>query len=158
MSLPTIVATQTSCHPQMVVSQRAAATVERVGSILVVDDNEAVLRLLAAFLSKEGFRVRTSNSAHSSFRALDEASFDIVIVDMALPDIDGLDLIREIRKEQPDSKIIATSGAMNRTMQHLAYQSGAACALQKPFTMDSLRKTVRPHLEEVSHAAARWSI
>src|SRR6185295_13376007 len=76
-------------------------------SILVIDDDQAVLRVFTRLLSKEGYRVRTARTGHTALRILHDAEFDLVIVDMGLPDIDGAELIRAIRTEAPYAPILA---------------------------------------------------
>src|SRR6185436_1232933 len=69
-------------------------------TLLIVDDEPTILRALEMALEMEGFTVRSANSAPEAIERLD--GVDLVLTDMSMPDIDGLELLREIKKRRPE--------------------------------------------------------
>jgi CheY-like chemotaxis protein len=104
--------------------------------ILVVDDDDQMRRYLSIFLKNRGHSVLETADGHEAVRAVREEAFDLVITDIAMPGMDGLDLIREVRQRQPAAKILAISGAAwdePNLPLNLARHFGADSTLIKPF-------------------------
>ena len=86
------------------------ATPRGKGEILVIEDNRVISSLLSEMLSDEGFTISQATGGKESEKLLDENHFDLVITDIIMPDGDGIDIILKLRKECPETKIIAISG------------------------------------------------
>ena len=76
------------------------------GSILVVDDEAEIREGLEALLSSEGFDVTPADTGAAGLARLEDQPFDLLLLDVSLPDRNGLDLLREIRRRDPDLSII----------------------------------------------------
>ena len=78
--------------------------------ILVVDDEQPVRDTLGLLLRQEGFRVVVAECGHTAVSAIEAFTFDVVLVDIVMPGIDGLETIAILRQDAPDVSIIAMSG------------------------------------------------
>ena len=78
-----------------------------IGRILVVDDEKDILELLSGFLSQEGFHVETADGGRAALERVQDQSFDVVITDMRMPGMDGLEASKYIKNDQSLSKIPA---------------------------------------------------
>jgi CheY-like chemotaxis protein len=108
--------------------------------ILVMDDDEAVLDATAMLLDARGFDVVAVPDGKSGVEAVQAGSFDLVIVDVFMPGMDGLETTKAIRKHDPSVPIIAVSGFMlghlhleMPNFDAMAAEAGAHSTLYKPF-------------------------
>ncbi len=92
-------------------------------TILLIDDETDVRDSVAKVLGREGYEVVTAESAEVGLAMLDERQFDLVITDIIMPDVDGVQAIKLIRESHPDMKIVAISGGGN--FGHASYQPQA---------------------------------
>ena len=116
-----------------------------MASILLVDDNDQLRRMIERGLTKSGHEVLTAVNGKSALAILPKVKFDLILTDIVMPDMEGLELIRSIRKMNSAAKIIAMSGGGRGTADDyltLAKNFGATATLQKPFEFDALVKTV----------------
>jgi DNA-binding NtrC family response regulator len=111
--------------------------------ILIVDDDAQVRDLFTRIIAEDGYFVNAVATARHARMVLRDREVDVVILDLSLPDADGLDLVREIRSDYPYVKILAISGYMTeRTMKASAISAGATATLPKPTTPRKLRDSV----------------
>jgi CheY-like chemotaxis protein len=113
--------------------------------ILVVDDEKAVRETLGLLLRHEGYRVVVAECGHTAVSAIEAFTFDIVLVDIVMPGIDGLETISILRGDAPEISIIAMSGyaggsgvLMDADFFRSAMERGATCCLAKPFSREQL--------------------
>jgi two-component system, OmpR family, KDP operon response regulator KdpE len=122
-------------------------------SVLIIDDDPALLRVLGAGLEARGYAVR---SAATGVDALEEAGvgeIDVVILDLGLPDIDGIDMCVHLRHRTPAPIVVLSAdGAEHRKIG--ALDSGAADYLTKPFSMPELLARLRVALRHGRAMAA----
>jgi PAS domain S-box-containing protein len=118
--------------------------------ILIIDDNEQVNAMLQDMLSNEGYRVLVAPSGLKGISLLRQEPVNLLITDMLMPAMDGIELIQEARRLLPSLKIIAMSGGgvglTPDTYLGAAQHLGASSVLVKPFSRESLLKTVREML------------
>ena len=110
--------------------------------ILIVEDEDGLRRLFEQVLSEDGYHVTSVATGRHALLVSRDITFDVVIIDMSLPDLPGPDVIRLILADIPHVKAIAVSGVMERHMQELARLAGATAVFQKPITPKTLRETV----------------
>jgi CheY-like chemotaxis protein len=114
---------------------------ERSYRILVVDDDPAIRRILDLMLTRRGHTVSVASDGAAALRSIRGDPFDIVVTDLIMPDIEGLQLIREVRSMPSPPRIVAMSGG-GRGAKHnyleMAMHLGASAILAKPFTQDEL--------------------
>lgn len=113
--------------------------------VLVVDDDELVLTTLKMTLEAQGHSVTAVSAASEANERIQPGRFDLVITDILMPEMDGLELIRAIRARDGDLRIIAVSGGGYRSTQdflHFASVFGADAALSKPFNAETLADAI----------------
>jgi CheY-like chemotaxis protein len=122
--------------------------------ILVVDDDQPVRAAIRIVLELDGFEVVTAEDGRAGQQAAESSCFDAAIVDLFMPEMDGLETIKALRRHCPDMPIIAVSGAMSLFDYRdaaepppdylaMATELGAVTAVQKPFQPRELLKAVR---------------
>lgn len=111
--------------------------------ILAVDDSPSTLEVLKRNLSAAGFSVATASGASEAIRIVDDEPVDIVITDLRMPDVDGIDLIRHLRGNSQDIGIIMITGYGSIESAVSAVKEGADEYLTKPFTDDELLVAVK---------------
>src|SRR2546423_2498915 len=120
------------------------------GSILLVDDEEKILKALGRALRDAGHRVVDTTSAREAQRLLAERTFDVLVVDNVMPELNGLDLIRELIASAPEGErpqILMMTAHATVESAIGAMKLGAFDYLQKPFEIDELLVVVRRALD-----------
>ncbi len=117
------------------------------GSILVVDDEAEIREGLEALLSSEGFDVIPAESGEAGLARLEERPFDLLLLDVSLPDRNGLELLREIRRRDPFLAIILITAYGSIDMARAAFKSGAQDYITKPWSNDELLAQVALAIE-----------
>ena len=107
-------------------------------SILVVDDEPNYLIVLSELLRDEGFEVFTAPSGNDGLGVLGEVDLDLIITDMQMPGIDGLEFLQEIKKKNADIPVIIITAFAEVEKAVVAMQAGAFSYLAKPFSNDEL--------------------
>lgn len=108
------------------------------GSVLVVDDEVSITGFLGSALPEAGFPCRTAPTAEAALEILAGERFDIVLVDVVLPGMDGFELTRRVRQEHPHAAIIVMTGHAGRFPHDVVLEAGADDLIAKPFTFREL--------------------
>ncbi len=111
--------------------------------ILVVDDEPAILRFLHASLESQGYIVATAADAHTALDMVRRHTADLVVLDLGLPDMDGLDIVRQIRDGGETLPIIILSTRGNESAKVKALDLNADDYVAKPFGIDELLARIR---------------
>jgi two-component system, OmpR family, KDP operon response regulator KdpE len=111
--------------------------------ILVVDDEPAILRFLNASLESHGYIVTTAANARTALDMVRRHTADLVVLDLGLPDMDGLDIVRQIRDGGENLPIIILSSRDNERAKVTALDLGADDYVTKPFGIDELLARIR---------------
>ena len=119
------------------------------GRVLIIDDDPAVAKGFALLLKAEGLTVETADCGAAGLARLNRQSFDIVLLDFAMPDLDGLAVLREIKREQPAALVIMITGHGEVALIVEAIKEGAYDYLLKPPDPDHLLMTIRRALEKI---------
>ncbi len=120
-----------------------------MAKILFVDDDEMVRYSLTKYLSRAGFDVETAEDGRVALNRMGEADFDLVITDIVMPNVEGLELIKTLRQRWPETPIIAISGGgrMDRSEYlSIAELFGVNATLEKPLDPDELVSLVQQQL------------
>jgi len=125
--------------------------------ILIVDDCPTTLEVLQRNLSAEGYRVFTSLSAPEAIAVLQDTKIDLVITDLKMPKVSGLDLIRHVRENFRDTEIMMITGYPSIEGAVQAVKTGAVEYLAKPFTDEELLSAVRRTLDKLRIRRQGWS-
>jgi len=107
--------------------------VTAVPHFLVVDDEQEVCNFFSYLLQKKGYRVTPANSGRQALDLLKQHRFNVALVDLKLPDLNGLEILREIKKVQPACEVIIITGYSTVKSAVEAIQSGAFDYVEKPF-------------------------
>jgi len=119
-----------------------------VPRILVVDDEMIVCESCKRILEEEGYEAETALSGKEAFERMKANPFDIVITDLKMPGIDGMEVLKTFRKEYPDSIIIMITGFSTVETAVEAMKLGAFDYIPKPFTPDEVAIVVKKAIEK----------
>jgi DNA-binding NtrC family response regulator len=108
------------------------------GSILVVDDEIEIREGLEALLTSENFQVTLADTGAAGLQKLEDNPFDLMLLDVSLPDRNGLELLREIRLRDPQLSIILITAYGSIDMARAAFKGGAQDFITKPWSNDEL--------------------
>jgi DNA-binding NtrC family response regulator len=115
--------------------------------ILVVDDERSMGEFLTLLLSKDGYQVRSTISARAALEMLEEEPSQLLITDLRMPDMDGLELVNEARKRFPDLGVVVMTAFASLESAVEALRLGAADYVTKPFQVAEIRAVVRKVLD-----------
>ena len=116
--------------------------------ILVVDDDAAMCEFLKEELEREGFAVEVANGGRAGLERVKRGGVDLLVSDVRMPDLDGLDLLREVRSFEPSLYVIVITGFGSIDTAIRAVKLGAYDFLVKPFEMERLLPTIDKALAE----------
>jgi len=115
--------------------------------ILVIDDDDGVRLLVREILIDAGYIVRTARNGRNALKILNRNHFDLIITDVVMPEMDGLEVIQEVLKNDPEMKIIAISGGgywlPSDECLTVSGILGACRTLTKPFGIELLLGEIR---------------
>ena len=116
-------------------------------ALLIADDDEVARELLGEALGREGYRVRVAASGEECLRLAAAESFDVALVDLRMPDLDGLGVLKRLAATQPDLPVVILTAFAAIETAIEAVNAGAYDYLSKPFRMEEIRLVVRRTLE-----------
>ena len=114
-----------------------------VHSVLVVDDDEMHLALMQNILQKEGYKIFTTADGPQGIAIYKEHRPDIVLLDLGLPRMNGLEILRRLKTFDENAKIIVLTGYGSEESAELALRYGASDYIRKPFDFSSLIKRIK---------------
>ncbi|HVN86915.1 MAG TPA: sigma-54 dependent transcriptional regulator [Candidatus Binatia bacterium] len=117
------------------------------GRILVVDDERAMQLALRGLLSREGYAVETAGSGEEAVRKIEAGDFHLVITDLSMTGMDGLQVLQHARAFDPDLAVVMITAYGSEKIAVEAMKSGAADYIPKPFDNDEMRVLVRKVME-----------
>lgn len=106
--------------------------------VLIVEDEAALRETMYKRLKRRGLEVRTAGSGEEALDILSRDSFDVVILDIKMPGIDGIETLKRIRETRPDYQVIILSGHASLDLARRIVELGAFDYLLKPFDFDEL--------------------
>lgn len=118
-------------------------------NILIVDDSKSTLEILQRNLISQGYMVRTATNVTQAIQILETVSIDLVITDLKMPEISGMDLIRHVRENYAGTGVIMITGYASIETAVSAVKQGAEAYLPKPFTDEELFNAVKEALEKI---------
>jgi len=111
--------------------------------VLLVDDEEAFVEALGKRLKARGLNVETSNSGEEAITKAEERTFDVIVLDLAMPGMDGIETLKRLRGSDPDMQIILLTGHGSIGKAVEATKLGAMDFLQKPAGLSDLLELIR---------------
>lgn len=115
-------------------------------AILIVDDDSMVRKMLVKVFRKEDYTTFEAPDGNSALKVYRDENIDVIITDIVMPDMEGIETISELRKINPDVKIIAFSGGGSLAPDSylkIAASMGARYTFQKPFDINELKDAVK---------------
>jgi DNA-binding NtrC family response regulator len=120
---------------------------------LVIDDDVSTLELMSFQLSSEGFEVKTAENGNQALEYVKEIKFDVILTDLHLPEMDGIELVKQIKEILPDTEIIMVTGFGSTEKAIEATKAGAFYYVEKPVDFDELQILIGKALERKEQAA-----
>ncbi len=117
--------------------------------LLIVEDEKIALKNLLNVMKKEGYDVVGTHSGPNALRFMDEQDFDVVLTDLRMEKVDGMQILKRCRELSPDTEIIMITGYATLQSAIGAIKQGAYDYIAKPFKLDEVRKVVREAVEKV---------
>ena len=117
------------------------------GSILVIDDEAEIREGLELLLTSEGYSVTCAGTGESGLAQLEEQPYDLLLLDVSLPDRNGLDLLRDVRQRDPHLPIVLITAYGSIDMARQAFKSGAQDYITKPWSNDELLAQIASAVE-----------
>ncbi len=118
-------------------------------SILIIDDDDSLRDALRRTLHKEGYTIMEANEGGRGLKEFASSAADLILLDMFMPDKDGIETIMELRRTHPGARVIAMSGGGFKgtvDVLHVAKKLGVRQTLSKPFTREQLLEAVSEEL------------
>ena len=119
--------------------------------ILIIDDEPHILLMLKKMLEKAGYEIDLASNGNEGLKLFEDSPSDLVITDIIMPEKEGLETIREMKRMRPELKIIAMSGGGKISAENYlgtAKIFGAAKVLEKPFTKEEMVSAVEELLKD----------
>lgn len=110
--------------------------------VLLVDDEEEFVETLAERMRIRGMEVSTTNSGADALKLVDDEAFDVVVLDLKMPGIDGLEALKRIKRRRPDIQVVLLTGHATVEKGVEAIKEGAIEFLEKPIELASLTETI----------------
>ena len=119
------------------------------GRLLIVDDEKVAVRNLEHVMKKEGYEVVATQSGSNALAHLEAQPFDVVLTDLRMEKVDGMQVLQRCRETCPDSEVIVITGFASLESAVEAMKHGAYYYIAKPFRLDEVRKVVAEAIEKI---------
>lgn len=110
--------------------------------LLIIDDEEGILEEVRGFFMEEGFDVYTATTGREGVELINKIKPDILLLDIKLPDLPGLSILKVSKEISPDTKVIVNTGYVDQNIIDEAGRLGRDAFLQKPFNLELLKSEV----------------
>jgi two-component system response regulator CpxR len=110
--------------------------------VLLVDDEAEFIKALAERLELRGMAVRLAFDGEHALRSLDDGEPEVMVLDLKMPGVDGMEVLRRVRKKYPGVRVIMLTGHGSEQDREQAMRLGAAAYLQKPVQLERLVQTM----------------
>jgi two-component system, NtrC family, response regulator PilR len=119
-----------------------------MSNILIVDDEQSYRQLLSLVFEGDGHSIRTATNGREALALLQEEPADVVISDVRMPDMDGIEMLSSVRESQPDLGVVLMTAFASVETAREAFKLGADDFIQKPFDVEELKLIVKKTLEK----------
>jgi two-component system response regulator PilR (NtrC family) len=117
-------------------------------TILVVDDEPSIREFLQIMLEREGYQVSCADNGKAAIKLFDQERFDVVIADIRMPKVNGFEVLTEIKRLSPETKVIMITAFASFESAVESMKEGAYDYITKPFNIDEVKSTIRRALEK----------
>ncbi len=119
------------------------------GRLLIVDDEKVAVKNLEHVMTKEGYEVVATQSGANALAHLERQDFDVVLTDLRMDKVDGMQILAKCREAHPDTEVVLITGYATLESAVNAMKHGAFYYIAKPFRLDEVRKVVAEAIEKV---------
>jgi two-component system response regulator PilR (NtrC family) len=116
--------------------------------LLIVEDEDTLCESLKRVFLRDGYEVDSADSAEAAFKLLEDRSYDLIITDIILPGISGIELLTTYRKTNPAQKVMVITAYASLTTAVESIKAGACDFIIKPLMHDEMKKAVRTALDK----------
>ena len=116
--------------------------------ILVIDDDENIRKVLETILEDEGYIVETAETGKKGIEQSEKAFYNLALIDVRLPDMEGIELLSKLRNTKPKMRKIIVTGYPTLQNAVAAVNKGADAYVMKPFEVDKILETIREQLKK----------
>ena len=116
--------------------------------ILIIDDDESIRRVLATILEDEGYVVDSAETGKKGIEKTETAFFNLALIDVRLPDMEGIELLGKIRDTKPKMRKLIVTGYPTLQNAVAAVNKGADAYIMKPFDVELMLQTIREQLKK----------
>jgi len=116
--------------------------------ILLVDDEANVRTVFSDVLKRAGYRVKAVEDGHKAVKEVEEKTYNLALVDLRMPKMDGIEVLENIKKKKPEIPVIIYTGYGSVTTAVEAMRKGASDYLNKPFSPEELKLAIKKVLEQ----------
>jgi len=116
--------------------------------ILVIDDDENIRKVLETILEDEGYIVETAETAKKGIEESEKAFYNLALIDVRLPDMEGIEILSKLRNTKPKMRKIIITGYPTLQNAVAAVNKGADAYVMKPFEVDKILQTIREQLKK----------
>ncbi|HLC00810.1 MAG TPA: response regulator [Candidatus Bathyarchaeia archaeon] len=121
---------------------------DKTARILIVDDDENIRKVLAAILEDEGYSVESVDTAKKGIEKSETDFFNLALLDVRLPDMEGIELLAKLRETKPKMRKIIITGYPTLQNAVGAVNQGADAYVMKPFDVEKMLKTIKEQLKK----------
>ena len=121
---------------------------DKTARILIVDDDENIRKVLAAILEDEGYSVESVDTAKKGIEKSETDFFNLALLDVRLPDMEGIELLAKLRETKPKMRKIIITGYPTLQNAVGAVNQGADAYVTKPFDIEKMLKTIKEQLKK----------
>jgi DNA-binding NtrC family response regulator len=118
------------------------------GSILAIDDEQNIRHLIESEFSMEGLAVTTAGSGEEGLKLFDTEEFDVVLLDINLPKLNGVEVLKRLKQKSPDTEVIMITGYGDIKSAVDSIKQGARDYITKPFKLDEILALVKQAIKE----------
>src|SRR4030043_2373226 len=129
-------------------NDRVDISTSSIPNILIIDDDKGMCKTLSRILELDGYKISTANTANEGTALIKGGSFNLAVLDIKLPDIDGVELLEIIKKEDPDLSVIMMTAYASTENAIKALNKGADAFVTKPFDIEELRALVKKSIDK----------
>ncbi len=116
--------------------------------LLIVEDEDTLCESLQRVFTRDGYEVDRAGSAEDALRLLENKTYDLIITDIILPGVSGVELIKQYRKKNPSQKVIVITAYASLVTATESIKAGASDYIIKPLMHDEMRRAVRKALDK----------
>ena len=121
---------------------------KKIGRIMVVDDEENIREVLSNYLETLGYEIQTASDGKDALEKFEAGAFDLIISDLLMPNIDGLELLRKVREKDRDVVFLMITGYPSIETAVEAIKKGAYDYITKPFHMEDVKIRIERSFEK----------